>query len=252
MWIKELPSNYLEQASGRINLNGLWNEGNVYVMDNHRAAAWCWLDSCNRSEYYHFLHIDQHSDLTISKGEVYGSVLQSHSILLDEYLNLRLSGSNSDFAFTWDNYIRPIYQYYPNWFSEAYFAYTQPFDIDEHDKKWSVTGYKGFEGKAKRLSSEELLDLLGHIPSIKSHKWIINLDIDFFFAKSISAKGDSYIDEFARLLNACMPRTQVLTIALSPSCCKGRSVIGGWRNAIRVFSFLNKQLPCLDNCVFKV
>lgn len=54
MWLKELPPYYLHKRSGMINLNGLWNDGNIYVMDNHRAAAWCWLHSCDKTAKYTF------------------------------------------------------------------------------------------------------------------------------------------------------------------------------------------------------
>ncbi|WP_197422399.1 hypothetical protein, partial [Blastomonas sp. CCH5-E3] len=28
--------------TGVYNQNFVWNDGHLYVMDNHRAAAWCW------------------------------------------------------------------------------------------------------------------------------------------------------------------------------------------------------------------
>ena len=40
-----------------------WQNGNVYVMDNHRDAAWCWLQQCNLRDRYNFMHVDQHYDL---------------------------------------------------------------------------------------------------------------------------------------------------------------------------------------------
>lgn len=41
----------------------LWNEGNVYIMANHRLALWCWLQCNNIYDRKHALiHIDEHTD----------------------------------------------------------------------------------------------------------------------------------------------------------------------------------------------
>src|SRR4051812_42334401 len=45
-------------------INFLWWQKNVYIMDNHRAAAWCWdrhLDVALGSQL-HLFHVDQHDD----------------------------------------------------------------------------------------------------------------------------------------------------------------------------------------------
>lgn len=253
MWIKELPPNYLHCRSGMINLNGLWHDGNIYVMDNHRVAAWCWLQACDHSTHYSFLHIDQHSDLMIDNSPVvwttYHKAIENPSLSLAEYLDLRHADSLNAHAFRWDNYIRPIHGLLPNWFSPAYFAYTQAVEIDEYERKTTSPGYNGFLGAATRLSHQGLLDLLLTIPSHLHKKWIINLDIDYFYAKCIRAMGVSFVEQFGLLLNNCLPQTQVLTIALSPSCCNPqKSIISGWRNSIRVFDLLKKHLGPLSGC----
>ena len=43
MWIRNLPTDYHKQQSDFDNLVFLWKTNNVYVMDNHLAAAWCWM-----------------------------------------------------------------------------------------------------------------------------------------------------------------------------------------------------------------
>ena len=254
MWLKGLPYNYHHCCSGYINLNGLWRDGNVFVMDNHRAAAWCWLQTCDRNKHYSFLHIDQHSDLLLDscKGAwaTYKIAIDNPQLSLDEYLELRHSDRGA-LAFRWDNYIRPIHGLLPDWFESAYFAYTQEFDIDDNDRRSASGEYMGFLGKAIRLTSIDLLELLKRIPKKTSNKWIINVDIDYFFANDIMAKGYSYLDEFAELLNACLPQAQVLTIALSPSCCNGKSISEGWKKAIQIFESLKKALPILNKCTYE-
>lgn len=256
MWIKQLPPTYLHRRSEMINLNGLWRNNNIYVMDNHRAAAWCWLQTCNPSSKYNFLHIDQHGDLMLdsSKGiwATYQKVITNPELSIDEYLMLRHQDSINALAFRWDNYIRPIHGLLPNWFQHAFFAYTQNIAIEDYERNYENSLHKGFSGSAKRLCSSELMELLTQIPYMQSDKWIINLDLDYFFAKIIKQNGDSFIEEFAHLLNVCLTQTQVLTIALSPSCCNGRSIIGGWRNSIQVFNKIKEHITSLSDCIFPI
>lgn len=256
MWIKELPHDYLKKGSGAIYFNGLWNEGNVYVMDNHRVAAWCWLQSCSALQSYNFLHIDQHSDLLLdgipNAWETYKRILNYPTLSLDDYLELRHPYSNF-YAFRWDNYIRPMHKLFPHWFEQSYFAYTKTFDIKDHDKKCQSDEYKGFNGLANCLSNEELLELLSNIASDRTRKWIINLDIDYFFSQQIHCEGENLVSEFGQLLNECLRNAQVLTIALSPSCCRNnRSNISGWRNSIRVFNHIKEHVASLSNCEFSL
>lgn len=54
MWIRHLPADYYKQQSDFDNLVFLWKTNNVYVMDNHLAAAWCWMQECNTDTRYNF------------------------------------------------------------------------------------------------------------------------------------------------------------------------------------------------------
>ena len=257
MWIKDLPPNYLQCYSGPLNLNGLWRDGKVYVMDNHRAAAWCWLHSCDFNESYNFLHIDQHSDLLLDGNkdnwETYQRVIDNPKISLNEYLLLQHNDSQNALAFRWDNYIRPIHKYLSNWFTYSFFAYFQAYDIYEHERMIASASnyYKGFSGTAIKLTPEELLILLEQIPTAPLNSWIFNLDIDYFYSRETIKMGDSFIDKIACLLNDCLPQMKVLTIALSPSCCNGNSsIISGWHNSLHAFEIFKRRLSCLEKCNF--
>jgi len=48
------------KSSGVYNQNFLWRSGSVYVMDNHRAAMWCWLQHVDPNHPHAILHIDRH------------------------------------------------------------------------------------------------------------------------------------------------------------------------------------------------
>lgn len=63
MWIKEMPKDYENHTSFCYGSVMLWQNGKVYVMDNHLSAAWCWLQSCDPQKKYNFMHIDRHYDM---------------------------------------------------------------------------------------------------------------------------------------------------------------------------------------------
>ncbi len=48
-------------------LNLLGKENNIYVMDNHVAALWCWLQEIEIKTKYNILHIDAHYDTMSSQ-----------------------------------------------------------------------------------------------------------------------------------------------------------------------------------------
>ena len=60
---------YMEESnfskSGALGVNFLFNEGNIYISDNHLCALWGWLQQCDKKEEYTFIHIDHHNDLKI-------------------------------------------------------------------------------------------------------------------------------------------------------------------------------------------
>ena len=63
IWFKEMPEDYHNQLSFFEEDVMLWQNDKVYVMDNHRDAAWCWLQQCKDEEKYNFMHIDRHYDM---------------------------------------------------------------------------------------------------------------------------------------------------------------------------------------------
>lgn len=75
---------------------------------------------------------------------------------------------------------------------------------------------------------------LNRIIGQESVKWIVNLDLDYFFHSSddgcIQILSDEYIRILAQKLRNCKHSINVLTIALSPECC------GNWGNAIHALN----------------
>ena len=42
--------------------NFLWNHEKIYIMDNHRLAAWCWKNKIEHKKSTYIFHLDKHYD----------------------------------------------------------------------------------------------------------------------------------------------------------------------------------------------
>jgi hypothetical protein len=97
-------------ASGAFNQNFLWRTGNLYIMDNHRAALWCWLQHVNPKQHHSLFHIDRHYDALTSRLDTCLANLPADwSLGVDEYLARTVE--HQDIIeplplFSWDNYLR--------------------------------------------------------------------------------------------------------------------------------------------------
>ena len=95
------------------NLNLLCKEKNIYVMDNHVAALWCWLQEIDLNEKYNILHIDAHYDTMSSRIDTWLEYLPDNLKELDINDYLALKFYDEDFRdgyeiMRWDNYF-PIF-----------------------------------------------------------------------------------------------------------------------------------------------
>lgn len=89
MWLKETSGNIYDKESGTHSLNFLGQDRNIYVMDNHLAAGWCWLNSLNPNEQYNFFHVDQHQDLCggLATRDVLDKIKGQYPFGIDRYCN---------------------------------------------------------------------------------------------------------------------------------------------------------------------
>ena len=77
------------KPSGRTTQNFLWNSGDVYIMDNHRAALWCWLQKIPLTQRVGLLHIDEHYDTLYSRIDEWKANLPAlERLSIDDYLAL--------------------------------------------------------------------------------------------------------------------------------------------------------------------
>src|ERR1017187_10038506 len=76
--------------SGHWNHNLLWVQGNTYVMDNHRAASWCWAQHLEPDQQFSIFHIDRHYDLLQSRLEEWCAITPPMETLsIEDYLEIK-------------------------------------------------------------------------------------------------------------------------------------------------------------------
>lgn len=201
-----------------VNLNFLWREGNVCIMDNHRAAMWCWLEHLHGDTSLSLLHVDRHYDALFSEIDyAHYRKLDLSGMSVDEYLN---AGYDSDFftiipLFRWDNYL--------GLFMKAF---------GDRIDQWAFATH----GRGQR---PELAPITEYLPwdfpdrsVCRDGEWLLNVDLDYFFCKTADGSREYLFSE------ACMRdfflwiremldsgRARCLTMSLSPECC------GGWEPA---------------------
>lgn len=196
--------------------NVLWNEGNVYVMDNHRLALWCWFQKLDSKQRYNLFHIDAHPDMSESALKNFDHDLWTLS--LEAYRSAWQPDINMP-LFRWDNYIEVFLQKYPELVG----------------KTVSATHHLG---SIKELSVEvKAYDLVKYMNSLFSGEkfvndlpWIVNLDLDYFFSaapEKVELFSSGYVQSLASALQLGLKSglIKVLTISLSPECC------GSWEKA---------------------
>ena len=200
-------------------------------MDNHRAALWCWLDFYKKNlSNVGIFHIDRHTDTLQSNLPSW--VLQASSPLhvASMDINTYLSTVDADHPpanlFRWDNYLSIFLNMYEtNITCCNYAAYEgdeinhptsiqrMPWDIPENIDYWCRYG-----------------------------KWILNIDLDYFFHRVddsiVRMYSDEYLFSFFKAVNSIGKRDSevVVTICLSPECC------GNWAAAEKVWKIAESCL----------
>ncbi|MBF0577599.1 hypothetical protein [Dysgonomonas sp. GY617] len=232
MWIKEPPKTidetlYTGIGKSNYDLNFLYHQDKIYVMDNHLAAAYSWLNGLSPNESHNFIHIDRHSDLLGAGDRAMDELRTNPKMDLSRFLSLKNPYILNSQLFTWDNYINNIRSIYPNWFTYNSFA-CHEFIEDDRPIPDPFTVNENIPFK-----TDNIFDGLRN----SKEQWIVNLDIDYFFDDVYSILfTDEEITMFCDNLLAVWDSVSILTIALSPSCC------GGWVNAYRVAKIITDKL----------
>ena len=216
-------------ASGIYNQNFLWRSQSIYVMDNHRAAMWCWLQHVNPRQLHSLLHIDRHYDCLDSRMDEWLENCPDDLARLSINEYLRCDYAFNDFGrsqriqlIRWDNYLSIYLVRYGNSIRRLQMCthddgqephqdfvrgdlWDIPYDIDD----WLASDYG---------------------------PWIFNLDLDYFFRHHEEQPGLRVSNTY---LTTCFEKVRekirdgtiaVTTVALSPE----ESFTGGWEPAERL------------------
>lgn len=257
-WIKELPKDYWEHTSFCYDDVMLWQNDKVYVMDNHRDAAWCWLQQCKKDEQYNFMHIDQHYDLLdCYYSEALDAINNNLNMSYDEFASLVREEKCEYKLFRWDNYIRIMHELRPNWFNTNLFI-TQGYGGDANSEGWGHEKMEIQETSPLYLLFAIKQNIIDKWSSdLKSEnenlKWIVNFDLDVFFCHEydhVKIFSDSYIRKVARQLQDSMDNIQVLTIAISPDCLEEKGMKNKWASGFRVLRIMAEEIDALQELPF--
>ena len=209
-----------QNKSGCAIQNFLWKDGRTFVMDNHRAALWCWLQCVNPDERHNLIHIDAHYDAGNSCDPSLLIDVDFRNIPVNDYLQLCYPNSEKPLV-RWDNYIPTAMQCYPRLIANGYFA--------THTLKGGPPATFPVENIGP-FQLGNYLDTLAE-SGADSAPLILNVDLDYFFVNDGRCHyrwcTDEHLSRLVRLIAGINSNcnTKVLTIALSPECC------GGWDNA---------------------
>jgi len=221
-----MPNNWLAPFKGRqrseeSDQNFLWRHKSksIYIMDNHRAALWCWLQHLEEHKKYDLFHIDRHYDtLSSPNNEWLSHVPDLREISIQNYLAIEQKTASEHFPLIrWDNYLSIFFELYGKQVEEYIFATHK----EGHEPKWE---------NWVRAPLWDVPDNLERWLSGSKNKWILNIDLDYFFCGWENYRR-MLSDEYAQAVFEVVQKKyedgtiEVLTIALSPEYC------GGWEPA---------------------
>jgi hypothetical protein len=208
--------------SGSVIQNFLWREGNVWIMDNHRAAMWCWLQDVPHCTPVRLLHIDEHYDTLYSRmGEWLAALPALSNLTIEKYLALEYQTEFGPVPLVrWDTYLSIFLERYGGQVREAIFA-TQG------------VGDKPRFSNATYPPPNELPENIAYWLAQGEEQWIVNIDLDYFFCNQNGTRKRMYSNDYINAIFVAIRdaraagRVASLTICLTPD----EGYTGGWPQA---------------------
>ncbi len=178
-----------KNPSGECNQNFIWHSDSIYIMDNHRAALWCWFQHISPGKKYNLFHIDRHYDTCYRYIEEWRKNLPNiFNISIHDYLerNYETDFGNACF-FRWDNYLSIFLDCYNERIDECIFA--------THKEG----GDKPRLNKYDEIEIWNIPENMDHWLTSAKQNWIFNVDIDYFFCtkendSQVLMISDEYIE----------------------------------------------------------
>ncbi len=258
MWLRPWTQ---RGTSRETRLNLLWQSDDrpLYLMDNHRAALWCWRRHLEAGEPYGLGHVDYHWDARAMDPADLQCLAHEwpHLDDLQRYDELK-SRTREDGVggheplVCWDNYFDALLHLYPR-VAQVHVAVHQSRERMGGAMKALQERYDlAVRASTRRAAIRRLLLPLRRPkgPPFAVHSpvrffeeldgalrgagvpFVLNLDLDYFFAigsdehETVRRAFElPFITECFRTVARHWERLKVVTIALSPECC------GGWEAA---------------------
>jgi hypothetical protein len=236
-----------------IDLHGLWRDDAlpVYIMDNHRAALWCWMQVLTRSDPYLFAHIDHHWDHLADAIAHLATLESKHAEVcasLDTFDQLRpTTDPDAEYPILrWDNYIAPFLRLYPR-ATAVHMAARDPRGLESAIPE-TVKWWRGPTAPDAFARGCDPLELIASLPDLlraSDARAVVNIDLDVFEEEdNPDTEAERYAARVPReqipilfdAVRAQMDRILVVTIALSPECS------GGWDLAFKTCALACKAL----------
>jgi hypothetical protein len=214
--------------SGAVEQNFLWREGNSFIMDNHRAALWCWLQEMQAHDSVGLMHIDEHYDTLRQNIQAEIQHLpELRSLSVHDYLALTINlDGRSTPLIRWDNYLSLFLERYGEKVVRSVFATHEVGDRPvHHDARYP-----------KPQDVPENIDFwMQSIPD----QWLVNVDLDYFFFRDHEgSRKPMFSDQYVKTVFEAIAgmqragRIKCLTICLSPD----KDCSGGWPQAEQLCS----------------
>jgi len=200
--------------SGATDQNFLWKTGKLYVMDNHRAALWCWERECDLSETHSIIHIDQHYDTLASQLTEWMNFLPNLKSNISEYLDASYDcGGISCPVIQWGNYLSIHIERNGANIAQSIFATHKDGDTPRLDDM-------------EEIEITDLLGRLGAVANYGSGNWVFNLDLDYFFyGNGKRLVSDEFFVEFVQVFSEIYSAKHIKVITL---CMTPTNFTSGW------------------------
>ena len=223
--------------SGPVHDSFLWRSDNLYVMDNHRLALWCWWQHLdNEHTMWDFIHIDRHYDALWQKAWPWIQHYDStHKSSLDTFRQARFSQQGDELElYRWDVITSALLTMDGDKIRQWIFVTAEegaPPAIQQMQfvGPWDLPALLRSLAKSNTEVPQQLSTLIG----ITSHISTMTVALDAF--------ASQYLQEINRALIEGMAngRFDVVTIALSPS------TTGSWQLAEELCWELLQGIPGL-------
>ena len=231
-----------------------FKEQNIYIMDKHRLALWCWINEIDKNDYgkYTLIHIDDHFDCGAEEKLIAEMMSKLKENGVDYYKNLdhfrfdeinkkqSNERENNFKTFLNGSYLIPaIYlKIFDN--SNLHFFVWQDIHTFKdsgindkcviNDKAPDIDYFQKNRGDSPDNSEEGYKKLKEIFRN--GEDFVLNIDFDYFFEFLNGRK--KYIEKFFNLIKRNQKKIKLITVALTP-CQETR-----WKESEDVLIIFNK------------